>query len=136
MSEGRDFIISISSDGTSGGTPTEIEFQGDLQMNFGNSIQTTVYKNGQNTNHNDAGKTVSFSIGVVAPVATAHALLLALDESRDSSYFWINNAKTGGLEFEFAAKAAISGLNSPVNGDNVANVELGIEGTWTRGAAA
>jgi len=136
MSQGRDLIISVSSDGTAAGTPIEIENQGDLTINPGLTANTTVYKNGQSTNHNDAGKSVSFTMGLTAPMGTGQDQILNLNDSKADSYFWITNAVTGGIEFEFSAKTAIASLGSPVNGDNTAQVSLGIVGDWTRGVAA
>ena len=135
MSEGRDLILSVSSTGLVGGTPTPIENQGDLTINPGKSINQTVYKNGQSSNQNDAGKNLSLSFGLTAPAGTGQNLLLDLNDSGDTSYFWVTNAVTGGLEYEFSGKVGIASLGSPVNGDNNVQVNIGVEGDWTRGVA-
>ena len=136
MSEGRDMKLFVSSDGTNLGTETEVENQGDLTINPGKSINTTVYKNGQNVSQNDAGKSVSLNMGLKAPAGTAQNLLLDLNDSGAESYFWVRNAITGGLEYAFTGKVAISTLNSPTNNDNTVQVQIGVVGNWTRGVAA
>jgi len=134
--QGKDLILSVSADGLSNGTPTPIENQGDLVINGGKTVGITVYKNGQNANHADAGKTITLSMGLTAPIGAGQELLLALDESEVSSFFWITNATTGGIEYTFEAKCAIASIAAPVAGDNNTSISLGIVGDWTRGAAS
>lgn len=136
MSEGRDLILNVSNDGTNViGTAIPVENQGDTTVNGGKSVSPTVYKNGQTVSQNDAGKTVTLTMGLTAPVGTAQGLLLDLDDSGDSSFFWLINARTGGIEWEFEGKVGVGTINSPVNGDSSAQVTIGIVGDWTRGAA-
>lgn len=136
MSQGREYLLYVSSDGTSSGTETEVELQGDLTINPGKSMQQTVYKNGQNTSQNDSGKSISFTMGLTAPVGTGQGLLLALNDSGDTSYFWVRNSVTGGLEYAFEGKVAIQTINTPTNADASAQTQIGVQGDWTRGVAA
>ena len=135
MSEGRDLILMISSDNTPTGTPVEVENQGDCTINLGKTVNQTVYKNGQSTNQQDAGSSVSVAVGLTAPVGSGQELLLGLDESGETTYFWLTNTRVGGIEFEGFGKVSIGNLGAAVNGDTQAQVQLGIVGTLTRGAA-
>lgn len=135
MSQGREYLLYVSSDGTALGSETEIENQGDLVINPGKSTQQSVYKNGQNTSQNDAGKNLTLTVGMTAPVGVGQGLLLDLNDSGDDSYFWVRNSKTGGLEYTFTGKVAIQSINTPINGDASSSVSIGVQGNWTRGAA-
>jgi hypothetical protein len=99
-------------------------------------MQQSVYKNGQNTSQNDAGKMVSLTVGMTAPVGVAQGLMLDLNDSGEDSYFWVRNSKTGGLEYAFTGKVSIQTINTPINGDASSSVQIGVQGDWTRTVAA
>jgi len=135
MSQGRDSLLLVSDDGTATGTPVEIENQGDLTINFGKTNNTTVYKNGQTSNQNDAGKSVSISMGLTAPIGAGQSALIDLDESGAPGYFWITHKVTGGIQFEFAGITSVASLTTPTNGDGTVQVQVGVVGDWTRSVA-
>lgn len=131
MSQGKDLLLFVSA--TTGGTFTELELQGDLRINPGKSLSSTKYKNGEEAAQNDAGFSCSLNMANSAPMATTEALIWTLHDSGDVGYFEIRNAKTGGIEFEFAGRVAITDFNSPTSGANAVSVSIGAVGTVTRG---
>jgi hypothetical protein len=136
MSQGKDLLFYISSDGTDAGTATEVELQSDLTINPGKSLNATVYKNGEEATVNRGGWSAQFQMGNSAPLATGEALIWGLHDSEAVSYFWVKNANTGGIEFEGACRVVISNMNSPTSNDNQVTVNVGAVGAPTRGVAA
>lgn len=136
MSDGKKWKLTISDNGTPTGTMIEVESQGDLQINPGKTVAPTVYKNAQKATHNDAGFSITLNIGMVAPTPTGQGLLLALNDSEAESYFELQNALTGGVEYHFDGKVAIQNINSPINGDNIMAVQIVAEGSVTRVSAS
>lgn len=134
MSQGKEFLVAVSA--TEGGTKANVELQGDLTINPGKTVQQQVYKNGQESFQNDAGFNISFTMGNSAPLATSEALLWTLHDSGDVGYFEITNAKTGGVEWTFAGRVAISTVSAPVSGATQVTVNVGAVGTVTRGTAS
>lgn len=136
MSQGEDLLFYLSSDGTSGGTETAVELQGNLTINPGHSISNTVYKNGEEGTVNRAGWGATFEMGNSAPLATGEALVWAAHDSRAITYFWIRNATTGGIEFAGQCRVAINSFGSPSTGPNNVSVAIGaVGGEPTRSAA-
>lgn len=136
MAQGREYLLHISSDGTALGTKTEIALQSDLTINGGKSVNTTVYKNGQNASQNDAGQSLTLNVGIVSPAGVGLSRLLDLDESGEQGYFFVTNKVTGGLVYEGKCLVGIGAINTPVNGDATAAVTIGVQGKWTKGVAA
>lgn len=134
MSQGKEFLIAVSA--TSAGAKANVELQGDLTINPGKSIQPQVYKNGQESFQNDQGFNISFTMGNSAPLATSEALLWTLHDSGDVGYFEVTNAITGGVEWTFAGRVAISTVSAPVSGATQVTVNVGAVGTVTRGVAS
>lgn len=134
MSQGKEFLVAVSA--TNVGVKAEVELQGDLTINPGKTTNQVVYKNGQETFQNDAGFSIAFTMGNSAPLATSESLLWDLHDSGDVGYFEITNARTGGVEWTFAGRVAISSVSAPTSGAAQVSVTIGAVGTVTRGEAA
>lgn len=131
-SEGKDYLINISSDGTAEGTKTELELQGDSTINFGKSVSTTKYKNGTTSRQSEAGMSVTGSFALGRPMSAAQTLLWAAHDDGKPRYFWIEDKEVGGLRWAGMFKVAISEKSTPVDGDVLYNFTLGEDGPITR----
>lgn len=134
MSQGKDFLVAFSA--TSAGVKADVEFQGDLTINTGKSVSANVYKNGQEAGQTSQGFSISFNMGNQAPLATVEALIWGSHESGTLGYWEITNAVTGGVEWTFAGRCAITTVTAPTSGVTTVQVTVVAEGAVTRGAAA
>lgn len=135
MAQGRDLLVRISTTGTTTTGMLEVPMQGDLTITPGKTIQVTRYKNGQTANQQDAGFTLSFEMGNVAPLTTAEQRIWELHDTGDLCAFEVSNRLTGGIEFAGTALVAIQTLAAPTSGPASVSVQLGADGTVTRGEA-
>lgn len=133
---GKDYLVYISSDGTSLGTKTEVEFQGDLRVNDGRTVERTNYKNGSKTAQGNDGFSASFEMALDEPVPTGIALVLAASDNDSDTYIWIEPAATGGRRWEGPVKAIVTEFSLPVSGEPACTVELSENGTMTVGTVA
>lgn len=135
MAQGKEFLLQISATGVTTTGMLEVPMQGDLTINPGKSINVTKYKNGQQTAQQDAGFTLSFEMGNVAPLATAEQRIWSLHDTGDLCAFKVKNTVTGGIEFSGLGRVAIQTLGAPTSGPSSVSVQLGADGAVTRGAA-
>lgn len=131
---GKEYLVYISSDGTELGTKTEIEYQGDLVLNFNRQINRTDFKNGSKSSQANGGITGSFDIGEEAPVPAGHVLVWDAHDNDGDCYLWIEGTKTGAQTFAGLFKLAINNKNMPNEGEVTHSVEFSENGTITRGA--
>lgn len=136
MAQGKEFLIEVSAAGVATTSMLVIPMQGDLTINPGKSIQVTKYKNGQSTAQQDAGFTVSFEMGNVAPLSAAETRVWSLHDTGDLAFFRIRNTVTGGIQFEFQGRLAIQTLGAPTSGPSSVSVQVGADGAVTRNVAA
>lgn len=135
-SEGIDYRIYLSDDGTATGDLVELECQGDTTINRGKTINTTKYKNCTHSRHSETGFQVTTSIGLERPMGAAQALLWAADEGKSSTYVVIKDKVAGGLQFAGMMKVAITEIGLPVDGDTTHSVTFGADGTIARTVVA
>ncbi len=136
MAQGREHLVYISNNGLVSGTKILVEMQGDLKIDPGKDTAVTTYKNGQNAAISDKGFTISFPMGVTAPLGAGQALIFALGDNLSlSSYFWITNTRSGGLQYDGACIVTIGEVGSPTNGDMMATVNIAAQGTVNRSTA-
>lgn len=135
MAQGRELLLEISPTGVTMTGMIEVPLQGDLTISPGKSIQVTKYKNGQSSAQQDAGFTLSFEMGNVAPLATAETRLWSLNDSGDLCAFRVKNRVTGGIQFEGLGRVAIQTFGAPTSGPSSVSVQIGADGNVTRSAA-
>ena len=133
MSQSKKFKIHISSDGTSSGTKTELEGQGDATINTGKSSERVQTKNETFSYNADAGMSITSSFVAKRPLATAQALLWTAHDNDSTVYAWIEDDEASGLSFAGDFRVSISEIDAPVDGGQTHNVTLSAEGTITRG---
>lgn len=136
MAQGKELILQISASGVVTTGMLDVPMQGDLTVNPGKSIQVTKYKNGQSTSQQDAGFTLSFEMGNVAPLSTAEQRIWTLHDTGELCAFRVKNSVSGGIEFAGLARVAIQTMGAPTSGPTAVSVQLGADGAITRSAAA
>lgn len=134
MSNGKDYKLFISTAGTAVTPLVELEFQGDLTINTGKSVERTPFKNGAITAQGENGFSFNVQMGLREPMPAAQTKIWEHSDSGDAIYAVIKGA-TGTLQFAGTFKLAITELPNPVNGIRVATVEFSQDGTVTRGTA-
>ena len=135
MAQGKELLLQISATGTTTTGMLDVPMQGDLTVNPGKSINVTKYKNGQQTAQQDAGFTLSFEMGNVAPLSAAETRIWALHDTGELMAFKVKNAVTGGIEFSGTGRVAIQTMGAPTSGPTAVSVQIGADGTVTRGTA-
>lgn len=135
MAQGKELILQLSATGVTTTGMIDIPMQGDLTVNPGKSINVTKYKNGQQTAQQDAGFTLSFEMGNVAPLAAGETRIWDLHDTGALCAFKVKNAVTGGIEFSGLARVAIQTMGAPTSGPTSVSVQLGADGAVTRSAA-
>lgn len=131
MAQGRNMRLLVGTTSVKNDAD-EIEMQGDLVINKGRTTQVTTYKNGQNASQSDAGFSIQITIGLTAPLSVTQDLLMDLNDSGNSAWFWIINDRTGGVEYAFVGIVAQTNENAPVNGDVTAQFQIAAQGAVTR----
>lgn len=131
-----DMILSISADGTSTGTKTEVECQDALNITTGKGINIKKYKNCQHTTQSDTGFQLTTSFGPEAPLGTGQALVWAAHDSGAQTYFWAEDSDTGGLIFAGPCRLAIGDISSPTDDEKVHSLTIGADGDVARSATA
>jgi len=133
---GKNYKLFISSDGTNTGTKTEVEYQGDMALDFGKSISRTGYKNGAKSSQGNNGMSGTVEIGDEAPMPAGVVLLWDAHDNGGEAYLWIESAKTGGQKWEGKFKLSIQNKNMPTEGEVAHTVEFSEDGAITRGTVA
>lgn len=133
---GKDYKVFISSDHTDTGTKTEVEFQGDLRINDGRSVERTNYKNGSKTSQGTDGFSASFEMGLSEPLPVGMGLVFAASDGDLQTYIWIEPTATGGRKWAGPMKAIVTEISAPTNGEPTCQVELSEDGTITVGVVA
>lgn len=134
MAQGKEFLLEISATGTNTTGMLEVPMQGDLTISPGKSISVTKYKNGQQSAQQDAGFTLSFEMGNVAPLSTAETRIWSLHDTGELMAFRVKNLATGGVTFTGNGRVAIQTLAAPTSGPSSVSVQIGADGAVTRGA--
>lgn len=135
MAQGKEFLVEVSQSGVVQTPVIVIPMQGDLTISPGKSISVTKYKNGQSTAQQDAGFTMSFEMGNVAPLSAGETRIWSLHDTGDLAFFRVRNAVTGGVQFEFQGRVAIQTLAAPTSGPSSVSVQVGADGAVTRNVA-
>lgn len=130
---GKDYLLYISADGTSSGTKTEVEHQGDLEISFGKSHNKIKYKNSVKTSVDSEGIGATCTIGDEAPMPAGHVLLWDAHDNDGDCYLWIESVKTGGQKWEGDFKLSIDSKSTPTEGDVSQSVTISENGAITRG---
>lgn len=133
---GKDWKVYISSDGTSSGTMTAIEDQGDLSVNPGKTLSRTPYKDGSRTAQGADGWSASYQGALRAPLGTGQALLVAAFNAGGDAYIQVKSTITGGIEWAGDVKVNITGFEFPVDGEESVTVEFSEDGTVTQGTTS
>lgn len=131
MASGKTFLAYISSNGTSGGTKTAVEYQGDMDINTGKTNESTPFKNGTLTEQGNAGWSASFDMAVTAPLATGANLVRSASNNGGDAYMWFEGTQTGSVRFAGAVKVSITGYKTGVNGVRLATVQINENGNMT-----
>lgn len=134
MSNGKDYKLFISTAGTAVTPLVEVEFQGDLTINLGKTIERTGFKNGALTAQGDDGVSFTVTVGLREPLATAQAKVFEHHDSGAAIYAVVKGA-TGSMQFAGTWKLAISEIPNPVKGIRSVEVQFSQDGTVTRGTA-
>lgn len=129
---GKDYKVFISSDGTSGGTKTEVEFQGDMTVNLGRPLSRTNYKNGSKTAQGNDGFSASFQMGIDEPLPAGEVLVWNAHDNGGDAYIWIESSVSGGQSFEGPMKISVQSIEMPTTGETVTQVELSEDGNVVR----
>lgn len=136
MAQGKELLLHISATGVVTTGMLVVPMQGDLTVNPGKTVNVTKYKNGQQTAQQDAGFTLSFEMGNVAPLAAAETRIWDLHDTGAQCAFAVKNSVTGGIEFSGLARVAIQTMGAPTSGPTAVSVQLGADGAVTRSTAA
>jgi len=130
---GKDYLVYISDDGTSLGTKTEVEFQGDLRVNDGRTVERTNYKNGSKTSQGTDGFSANFEMALDEPLPTGIAAVLAASDNDSDTYAWIEPTATGGRRWEGPVKFIVTEFSMPTSGQPSCTVEVSENGDMTVG---
>lgn len=128
MSNGKDFKVFISSDGTVSGTKTEIEYQGDLTITTGRTNESTNFKNGTITAQGNAGFSATMQVAATAPLGTGAALLRTASNNGGSTYMWFESTVVGSINYAGPVKASVTQDASGVNGVRTWDVQINENG--------
>lgn len=133
---GKDWIVQISNDHTSLGTPTSIEDQGDLTVTPGKTLNRTAYKDSSRTAQGNEGWSATYNGALRTPLGTGQALLWAAYTGDLTTYIWVTSSTTGGVEWEGPVKVLIDTFEFPVDGEENVSVTFSENGTMTEGLTA
>ena len=136
MAQGSDLLLFVSPTGVTTTGLLEVPLQGDLRIATGVSTQQTTYKNGQSAAQSRSGFTVTTEIGNTAPMAAAETRLWELHDTGELGYFEIQNAVTGGIEWQFMGRLSIPDYSAPTSGPAAVTVSISADGVPTRSVAA
>lgn len=136
MSQGKEYLVSVSATGVTTTGLLAIPMQGDATINPGKTIQTTKYKNGQVSAQQDAGFSVTLEMGNVSPLSAAETRIWSLNDTGELAYFEVANSVTGGIEWSFTGRVAIQSMSTPTSGPTSVSVQIGADGTPTRSVAS
>lgn len=136
MAQGSSLLLFVSATGVTTTGLLEVPMQGDLRVNPGKTVQTTTYKNGQSAFMANAGFTVTLNMGNTAPLSPAETRMWDLTDTGELAYFEVQNAVTGGLEWSFIGRAAVSDFSAPTSGDTTTTLTVAADGQPTRSVAA
>lgn len=139
MSNGKDYKLFLSSAGTTATPLVEIEYQGDLTINTGVTLERTPFKsNLAITAQGEAGFSFGMQMGLREPMPAGQTIIWNHHDGANKGlpvYFEIKGP-TGSLKFSGTVKVAVTELPNPVNGIRVANVDFSQDGAITRGVTA
>lgn len=133
---GKDYLVYLSSDGTSGGTDTLVEDQGDLTINPGKSLNKTNYKDSSKTAQGNEGWSATFNTGAREPLGTGQALLFDAMDNGGAQHVTIKSATTGSITWEGPIKLNVTSITLPVSGEPGFAIEMHEDGVITRGTVA
>lgn len=133
---GKDWRVFVSSDGTSGGTKTELECQGDLTINTGKTTNRTRAKNCVHAYTSDDGYGVEASFLEELPLGTAQALLWTSHDAEDARHYWFENTNATGMSFAGSFRVVVTQIGAPEDGVATHSVTWTQDGAVTRGAVS
>lgn len=133
---GKDYLVYLSSDGTSSGTDTLVEDQGDLTINPGKPLSKTSYKDSSRTAQGNDGWSASFTTGAREPLGTGQALLWTAMDNGGAQHVTIKSATTGAITWEGPIKLTVTQVTLPTTGEPGFQVEMMEDGVVTRGTTA
>lgn len=129
---GKDYKFYVSSDGTSTGVKTEVEFQGDMTVNEGKPINRTAYKNGTTVRHGEEGFSGSVVIAPREPLSAGQAILMGHYDAETACHCWIETATTGGQSWEGPLKFSVGDWPLSTDGEFEVTVEFAEDGNVVR----
>lgn len=130
MPQGRDFKVHIQNAGAT--DYVEIDSQGDLDFNFGKTVNTEKTKNNQQSYVTDEGVSGSFTVDITNPLHSSHTQLLTFHDSEGLAKIKVEDSTAGGLAFHGTARIVVGSVGAPVEGVQRAQVTFSFEPAPTR----
>lgn len=136
MASGKTFLAYISSNGTSGGTKTLVENQGDLTISTGKTNESTQFKDSTRTAQGNAGWSAQFEIAQTAPLSTGANLLRTASNNGGAAYMWFEGLEAGSIRYAGNVIVSITENKSGVNGVRMLTVQVNENGAMTETTVA
>jgi hypothetical protein len=135
MSNGKDFKVFVSSAGTATTPLVQLEYQGDLTINTGQSNERSTFKNGTLTGKGESGFSASLQVGMAEPMPAAQEIVF--DHADDATSVFVQfKGPTGSLQFGGVFKVSYTEISAPVSGVRMASLEFSQDGAVVRTVAA
>jgi len=131
MATGKNYKLYISSTAAVGGTMTEVELQGDMQINPGKTNERTSYKNGALTAQGNDGFSASCTVGPNEPLSTGQQYLWTHFQNGGSTYVEIKSSTTGSQKIVGPVMVAITQITEPTKGVVEWTIDISENGTMT-----